>query len=100
MGVYSNGNIQLDYTAGVLPITHVSPITDALPPSAKFVPANAVEKGAYKMYDPVSMAGLPIGVQLVGRRLEEEKVLEGMKLIERLLRTEGKAYELFDGLNK
>jgi Asp-tRNA(Asn)/Glu-tRNA(Gln) amidotransferase A subunit family amidase len=32
------------------------------------------------------MEGLPIGVQIAGRRLEEERVLEGMKLIECLLR--------------
>lgn len=42
------------------------------------------------------MHGLPIGVQVVGRRLEEEKVLEGMKLIEGLLRQNGEAYELLE----
>lgn len=42
------------------------------------------------------MHGLPIGVQVVGRRLEEEKVLEGMKLIEGLLRQSGQAYNLLE----
>lgn len=46
------------------------------------------------MYNARDMHGLPLGVQVVGRRLEEEKVLEGMKMIESLLREEGKAYEL------
>ena len=42
------------------------------------------------------MHGLPIGVQVVGQRLQEEKVLEGMKIVEMLLSKEGKAYELLD----
>lgn len=46
------------------------------------------------MYNANDMHGLPVGVQVVGRRLEEEKVMEGMKIIERLLKQEGKGYEL------
>ena len=48
------------------------------------------------MYDAVGMHGLPVGVQVVGRRLEEEKVLESMKIVEGLLSSEGKAYELLN----
>lgn len=48
------------------------------------------------MYDVNKMHGLPVGVEIVGKRLEEEKVLEGMKIIENLLRQDGKAYELFE----
>lgn len=46
------------------------------------------------MYNADDMHGLPLGVQVVGRRLEEEKVLEGMKIIEGLLKKEGRGYEL------
>ena len=42
------------------------------------------------------MHGLPVGVQVVGQRLEEEKVMAGMKIIERLLREGGNAYELLN----
>ena len=35
------------------------------------------------------MHGLPLGVQVVGRRLEEEKVLEGMQVIETALKEQG-----------
>ncbi|KAF9458384.1 amidase signature domain-containing protein [Collybia nuda] len=84
----------LDYTAGVLPITHVHAALDRMPLSTKFKPRNMIEKGVYKMYDAVEMHGLPVGVQVVGRRLEEEKVMEGMKIIEQLLRKDGMAYEL------
>ena len=48
------------------------------------------------MYDADRMHGLPVGVQVVGRRLEEEKVLEGMKLIEGLLRERCAAYTLLE----
>ncbi|EMD31904.1 hypothetical protein CERSUDRAFT_119214 [Gelatoporia subvermispora B] len=83
----------LDYSAGVLPITHVDKAKDAL---GAFKPKNAIEAGAYRMYDAEQMHGLPVGVQVVGKRLEEEKVLEGMKIIEEVLRKEGKAYKLLE----
>ena len=85
--------MQLDYTAGVLPVTHVDKEQDALG-LGEFKPRNAVERDMYKMYDAEKMHGLPVGVQVVGKRLEEEKVLEGMKRVEGLLRDAGKAYTL------
>ena len=53
---------------------------------------NTISKGAYDMYDSVTMHGLPVGVQIVGPRLEEEKVLEGMKIIEGALEANGLPY--------
>ncbi|KAI0646089.1 amidase signature enzyme [Trametes meyenii] len=85
----------LDYSAGILPVTHVDKELDALDKDS-FIPRNAVERGMYEMYDAAKMHGLPVGVQVVGRRLEEEKVLEGMKIIESLLKDSGKAYTLFE----
>ncbi|KZT20926.1 amidase signature enzyme [Neolentinus lepideus HHB14362 ss-1] len=82
----------LDYSAGVLPVTHVDRELDILEKS--FRSTNVIERGAYKHYNAEKMHGLPIGVQIVGRRLEEEKVLEGMKIVETLLKKEGNAYEL------
>ena len=76
---------QLDYSAGVLPVTHVDRDVDMC---GRFKPRNAIEAGQYKMYDSSAMHGLPVGVQIAGRRLQEEKVLEGMKLIESLLKVE------------
>ena len=54
---------------------------------------SAVEAGAWAGYDADAMHGLPVGVQIVGRRYEEEKVIEGMKLVERLLADAGDAYQ-------
>ncbi|KAH9477584.1 Acetamidase [Psilocybe cubensis] len=84
----------LDYSAGVLPITHVDKDLDQL---GVFSPRNAIEKGAYMDYNADDMHGLPVGVQIVGQRLEEEKVMEGMKVVEKLLKESGMEYKLLDG---
>jgi len=42
------------------------------------------------------MAGLPVGVQVVGRRLEEEKVLACMQRLEDALEARGERYRLLD----
>lgn len=86
----------LDYTAGILPVTHVDPALDALPQSFSFKSLNGVAKGAYKHYDAAKMAGLPVGVQVVGRRLEEEKVLAIMERIEGALEEKGEKYRLLE----
>ncbi|KAL2199073.1 amidase signature domain-containing protein [Corynascus similis CBS 632.67] len=72
----------LDYSAGVLPVTHVDKMLDRLPASFNLKKLNGVARGAYKHYDAERMHGLPVGVQVVGRRLEEEKVLAVMKRLE------------------
>ncbi|KAG5717680.1 Acetamidase [Termitomyces sp. T112] len=81
----------LDYSAGVLPVTHVSALQDELPPN--FKPRNSIEESVYKMYNAKAMDGLPVGVQVVGKRLEEEKVLCGMEIVEYCLCTEGIGYK-------
>lgn len=88
--------LQLDYSAGVIPVTHVDPVKDALPASFDFKSLNGVAKGAYKLYDAEKMAGLPVGVQIVGRRLEEEKVLAVMERVEDALDRHGGRYELME----
>lgn len=49
-------------------------------------------RSMYSCYDAVAMDGLPLAVQIVGRRFEEEKVLEGMKVLSNALRDTGKAF--------
>jgi Asp-tRNA(Asn)/Glu-tRNA(Gln) amidotransferase A subunit family amidase len=88
--------VQLDYSAGVLPVTHVSPVDDALNASSYFTSypniAPAFLPGYKQCYDAQEMAGLPVGVQVVGRRLEEERVLEGMKVVEVALKSVGSVF--------
>ena len=57
---------------------------------------NGVARGAYKHYDAEKMHGLPVGVQVVGRRLQEEKVLAVMERVAKVLEKEGKGYELLE----
>ncbi|KAG6810989.1 hypothetical protein H0H92_009528 [Tricholoma furcatifolium] len=80
----------LDYTAGVLPVTHVDKELDALP--ADFKPSSPLSTLAYSAYDVEGMHGLPLGVQIVGRRLEEERVLEAMKIVQDALRQQGNVF--------
>lgn len=65
-----------------MPVTHVDKIKDQLPAGFKLKNLNGIAQGAYKLYDADAMHGLPVGVQVVGRRLEEEKVLAIMKRVE------------------
>lgn len=86
----------LDYSCGILPVTHVDPNKDMLPQSVKINKMNGVARGAYKHYDAIRMAGLPVGVQVVGRRLEEEKVLACMAQVEEALDAKGEKYQLLE----
>lgn len=82
--------MKLDYSCGVIPVTKVDKSLDQLPGTFQFSKLNGVAKGAYIHYDAARMHGLPVAVQVVGRRLEEEKVLAFMERIE-------EAFEQSDG---
>jgi Asp-tRNA(Asn)/Glu-tRNA(Gln) amidotransferase A subunit family amidase len=79
-----------------MPVTHVDPVKDALPASFNISKLNGVARGAYKHYDAIQMSGLPVGVQVIGRRLQEEKVLAVMERIEDALDKNGGRYQLLD----
>lgn len=88
--------IKLDYSAGIIPVTHVDASKDALPFTFNMKNLNGVAQGAYKHYDAEKMEGLPVAVQVVGRRLEEEKVLAVMERVEDALEKHGGRYELME----
>jgi Asp-tRNA(Asn)/Glu-tRNA(Gln) amidotransferase A subunit family amidase len=77
-----------------MPITHVDKTIDALPYNFNIKKLNGVAYGAYKHYDATAMHGLPVAVQIVGQRLEEEKVLAVMQRIEDALGDD--KYELLE----
>ena len=81
----------LDYTTGVIPVSKVDAVEDAL--NKEWKPDNGVAAGAYKHYDSVAMEGLPVAVQVVGRRLHEEKVLGCMQVVTEALQKKGVIYE-------
>lgn len=78
----------LDYTALAIPFGNFSqdPCPDSSLPGIhagtarqdymeNHVPRNALDEWNMGLYDPQLMDGLPIGLQIIGRRFEEEKVL-------------------------
>lgn len=92
----SSAITQLDVTAGVQPVTHVDERLDRLPAdfqqSESYLQLNDAARSAWSLYDASAMHGLPVAVQVVGGRLEEEKVLAGMKVLERALWDAGKGF--------
>ena len=53
---------------------------------------NDISRAIHEVYDAEAMDGLPVGVQVVGRRLQEEKVLAGMKLVKEALAASGTVF--------
>lgn len=84
----------VDYSAGIVPVSHVDKALDQLPANFSIGRLNGVANGAYKLYDADAMHGLPLAVQVVGQRLEEEKVLAAMKRVEDALGE--KKYQLLE----
>lgn len=54
--------------------------------SNEYLGMNDAARNVFSVYDPRSMDGLPLGVQVVGWKLEEEKVLAGMKVLDDALK--------------
>ncbi|KAG7419142.1 Acetamidase [Fusarium oxysporum f. sp. rapae] len=74
----------LDYTALAFPAGNASKDGD----DGYFwdhIPRNETDAWNQQLYDPVAMDGRYVGLQIVGRRFEEEKVLGAAHQIHRLL---------------
>ncbi|EJU03543.1 amidase signature enzyme [Dacryopinax primogenitus] len=78
----------LSLPAGVIPVTRVLP-TDTWPEEPQDPGMRLLRGIMRQLYDPEKMAGLPIGVQVVGRPWEEEKLLEVMGLLDNTLGPRG-----------
>ena len=88
----------LDCPVGSIPVTRVDPRLDAVPmdwltTARSNVPSSKeVDRLLYETkwgYDADVMEGLPVGVQLIGRRWEDEKVVEMMKVVDAALGERG-----------
>lgn len=53
--------------------------------SREYVPRNSNDAWNWERYDPETMDGHHVGLQIVGRRFEEEKVLGAAQQVEQLL---------------
>ncbi|KAB8252014.1 amidase signature domain-containing protein [Aspergillus flavus] len=63
----------LDYTSVVFPVTQADKKVDVPEPKDDFL--SEIDKIVHEQYDPEMYDGAPAGLQIVGRRLEEEKML-------------------------
>jgi hypothetical protein len=75
-------------------VTHVLEKLDQLPSSFSLKSLNGAARGAYMHYNATAMHGLPVAVQVVGQRLQEEKVLAIMTRVEAALDKYGGRYKL------
>jgi amidase len=71
----------LDYTALSFPVGKASKDLDDQP-SLDYAPRNAQDAWNWERYDPEAMDGHHVGLQIVGRRFEEEKVLGAARQFE------------------
>ncbi|OQO11605.1 hypothetical protein B0A48_03332 [Cryoendolithus antarcticus] len=74
----------VDYTALSFPVGRVSKTLDSAG-TDDYVPRNAYDAWNWAQYDSESMDGHHVGLQLVGRRYDEEKVLGAALQVEKLL---------------
>lgn len=76
-----------DCPAGVLPVTRVDADLDALPEGYWPLRNGSVllGKACTRLYDVKKMAGLPVGIQIAGKKWEDEKVLEMMRVVDNAL---------------
>jgi len=81
-----------DSAVGAIPVTRVDPDKDKITDEWIQGPghgSNLLETGLFTaknaLYNPEAMKGMPIGIQLAGRRWEEEKVLAMMHVVDEAL---------------
>ncbi|KAF9892174.1 hypothetical protein FE257_002580 [Aspergillus nanangensis] len=77
----------LDYPAVTFPVDEVRAERDSVPPKA-YQPRNELDTWNWNLYDPTTMNGHPVNVQVIGRKLHEEKVLGAATVIEKVWRGE------------
>lgn len=73
----------LDYPSVVFPVTKVDAAVDLK--DETYAPKNDQDKFVYDMYDPGKFDGAPIGLQIVGKRQHDEKVLAALVEVERAM---------------
>ena len=76
----------LDYPAISFPASDMVQGWEVDLASENYVPRTPTEKDIYANYDPDVAQRMPVGLQIVGKRLQEGRLLEDMALIEQILR--------------
>jgi len=74
----------LDYSFCVVPVTFADKDIDFK--NEAYIPICDLDKISQDEYDPELYHGAPVAVQVVGRRLQEEKVLEYATILDDALK--------------
>ncbi|KAL8991521.1 MAG: hypothetical protein Q9169_007847 [Polycauliona sp. 2 TL-2023] len=78
----------LDYSAAVIPVTKADKSVDVS--DHHYQPLNEVDRKNWETYDPETYDGAPVGLQIVARKWEEEKVWAIAKILDTALKTSRK----------
>jgi len=74
----------LDYSTAVIPVTKADKSVDVINP--KYTPLNDLDKKNWEWYDPEAYDGAPVGLQIVARKYEEEKVWAIASIVDAVLK--------------
>lgn len=78
---------QTDYAVCTFPVTFADKNLDRV--RTNFTPSSDLDAQIQADYDPEFYHGAPVSLQLVGQRLQEEKVLEMVAVVAGLLKGDG-----------
>ncbi|KAJ0414339.1 amidase signature domain-containing protein [Aspergillus carlsbadensis] len=73
----------LDFTSVVVPVTFADKGVDVV--NGEFAPLGEMDRVVQREYDPEAYHGAPVAVQIIGRRLTEERVMAIAEEVGRLL---------------
>lgn len=71
----------LDFAACTFPVTFADKSIDKARDLTDFKPMSGIDRKIQADYDATFYHGAPVSLQLVGKRLEEEKVLEMVEIV-------------------
>ncbi|KAJ6145165.1 hypothetical protein N7470_009060 [Penicillium chermesinum] len=72
----------LDYPALAFPVDQVRADQDRLP-AEPYEPRNPYDEWNWNLYDPDQVDGYPVGLQIIGKKLEDEKALGAALVVEK-----------------
>jgi amidase len=79
----------LDMPAGCIPVTRVDPVKDVLTDDwttgsgfGSPIFEGGIYHGKNSLYNPEATKGMPVNIQIIGRKWEDEKVLAIMKVVD------------------
>ncbi|KDB20646.1 hypothetical protein H109_07399 [Trichophyton interdigitale MR816] len=76
----------LDYSVSVVPVTKADKNVDIADPD--YEPISELDKANWELYDPELFDGTPVGMQLIGRKHEEEKIWAIGKVVDNIMKKE------------